>query len=162
MLKYHFRTVNLIVIWADLGKKKKAQTNCIKWPISCKVANTATLQRKLHGLAGLSLRGRSSDIWRDLSVDLLCMSKGATWGGSSIWLRSLLGASLWRFFTNAQLGRDLGVNPEPAGEITYLAWPVDAFRSPRRNWKVRLGRRLPGIPCLGYCHHNLTLDKWIR
>ena len=50
-------------------------------------------------------------------------------------------ASPWRFSGHVQLVGDQGVDPQPAGGITYPSWPGDASGSPRRKWKTLLGRR---------------------
>jgi len=44
----------------------------------------------------------------------------------------------------------------------YLFWPGNALGSPRRNWRVWLGRRKPGGPCLGGCHRDPAPDKRTR
>jgi len=41
----------------------------------------------------------------------------------------------------------------------YLVWPGNASGSPRRNWRVWLGRRKPGGPCLAGCHRDPAPDK---
>jgi len=45
-----------------------------------------------------------------------------------------------------------GADPEPAGGIIYLIRPGNASGSPRRSWRVLLGRMKPGGPCLACCH----------
>jgi len=53
-------------------------------------------------------------------------------------------------------------DPEPARGIIYPVWPGNASGSPRRNWRVWLGRRKPGGPCLSGCHRDPALDKRTR
>ncbi len=82
-------------------------------------------------------------------------SKGASWG----LIRMLLGAFPWRFSGHVQLIGDPGVDPEHAGEIIYLIWPGNASGSPRRSWKMLLGRGASGLPCLVCCHCDPAPDK---
>jgi len=44
----------------------------------------------------------------------------------------------------------------------YLVWPGNASGSPRRNWRVWLGRRKSGGPCLAGCHHDPAPDKRMK
>lgn len=44
------------------------------------------------------------------------------------------------------VGGDPGVDPELAGGIINLIWPGNTSGSPRRSWKVLLGRDSPGLP----------------
>jgi len=46
--------------------------------------------------------------------------------------------------------------------IIYLVWPGNSSGSPRRNWRVWLGRRKPGGPCLASCHRDPAPDKRTR
>jgi len=45
------------------------------------------------------------------------------------------------------------------GGIIYLIWPGNASGSPKRNWRVLLGRWKSGGPCLARCHHDQAPDK---
>ncbi len=113
-------------------------------------------------VAGLTLIGRvrNSDIWRELGVELLLLSikrRELRWFGYLI--RFLLGTFLWRFSRRMQLAGNPGVYIEHSGEIIYLIWLGNASGSPRRSWKMLLGGRTSGLPCLACCHHNLASDK---
>jgi len=46
--------------------------------------------------------------------------------------------------------------------VPTLIWPGNASGSPRRNWRVWLGRRNPGGPCLAGCHLDPAPDKRMR
>ncbi len=50
------------------------------------------------------------------------VSKGASWGCSSIWWGCLLGTFPWSFSGNIQLVGDPGVRPEHAGFSSHLVW----------------------------------------
>lgn len=121
----------------------------------------------LRRVAGLILRDkvRSSDIQRDQGVDpLLLWLKAASWDVLGIWLGWFLGACLWKCSGYASnLGGDSRVNWETTYEFIFLICPENASGSPRRKWKVWLGRRmlkspslLPRQPDVGY-----ATDRWL-
>ncbi len=115
----------------------------------------------LRRVAWLTLRDRvrSANIRREPGVELLLLCVERTsWGGSSIWSKCLPGTFLWRF--SIQPVRAPKVDPEHTGEITYLILLGKALGSPRRSWKMLLGRGKSGLPCLACCHCSPTPDKW--
>jgi len=105
-------------------------------------------------VAGLSLRDRvrSSDIRRELGVEPLVLRVERS---QLRWFGHLIRIPPFRGF----LGGDPGEDPEPAGGIIYLVWPGNALGSPRRHWRVWLGRRKPGGPCLAGCPRDPASDK---
>jgi len=98
---------------------------------------------------------RSSHIRRELGVEpllLLHVKRSQLW-----WFRHLI-----RMIRQVRLEGDPGADPEPAGQIIYLIWPGNASGSPRRSWKVLLGRRKSGGPCFAFCHWDPAPDKWMK
>lgn len=67
--------------------------------------------------------------------------------------------SLEVFSVRVQLGGDAVVEPELAGEIIYPILPGNTSGSPRRSWRVFLGRRTSGIPSLGCSLYDLIPAK---
>ena len=68
-------------------------------------------------------------------------------------------ASHWRYTGHVQLAGGLEVDPEHAGGIIHLIWPGNASGSPRRSWRVLLGRATSGIPCLACFPRDPAPDK---
>ncbi len=71
------------------------------------------------------------------------------WSGSS-WMPSLVG-----FPGTSNWQETPGLDPEHARQI----WPGNSLGSPRRGWKMLLGRGASGLPCLACCQHTPAPDK---
>lgn len=78
------------------------------------------------------------------------MSRGASWGGSDIWIGCLLDASLERCSQHFPLGggpkKDLG----HSGEMMSQSWPRNTSGSPRLSWR----RCVCGLGSLGISPQN--------
>lgn len=74
---------------------------------------------------------RSSDIWRELGVELLLLR---TERKQLRWFEDLNR----RFSRHVHLVRHPSVDPGHTGQIIYQIWPG----SPRRSWKMLLGRHV--------------------
>ncbi len=105
-------------------------------------------------VAGLSLRHRvrSSDIWRELRVELLFLGiKRSQLREFGHLVRMPPGRLPSRFSSHIQLGRHPRVDPKLAGGIMYVIWPGNASASPRRSWRGLLGWKMSWVPNWACC-----------
>ena len=93
-------------------------------------------------------------------IDTMC-SNCYFWGNARSqkdWCKLYMGPGLGKFEISPPVG-DPREDPGHAGKTLSHGWPGNASGSPEKSWTKWLRRGKSGLPCLGCCPRDPTLDK---